>query len=69
MDMNSGITISMKTVLSLKVGAAFLFFSIVAIFAGSLPDNPPRPVGNLMRWIFWPLLVVWIIARVVLPHS
>ena len=58
------ITISTDMLLSLWMGLILLVLSFVVLVAGSLPDNPPAPLGDAMRWIFWSMLFVWIAARV-----
>ena len=55
----------MKMLLSLWTGLGLLILSVIAFFAGTLPDNPESPIGDMMRWIVWPVFIVWIIARVV----
>ncbi len=46
------------------VGLILMFLSFLALIFGSLPDNPTRPLGDAMRLITWPLLILWLIGAV-----
>ena len=58
------IVITLEGLLSLTTGGILLLLSVVALFAGSLPDNGAPPAGDAMRWIVWPLFLLWVLARI-----
>ena len=60
------ITITLNMFLSLWTGLILLGLSVIAYFAGSLPDNPPSLTGNVMRLIVWSLLATWLFTRIVM---
>lgn len=45
---------------SWQVGSLLMVLSIIALLIGSLPDNPRRPFGDVLRLITWPLFLIWL---------
>ena len=43
------------------LGLPLFILAVIALCTGSLPDNVSRPGGDMLRWIFWPLLALWFI--------
>lgn len=62
----SGTTITLTSALAWTVfkwlGLIILLGSIVGFFAGDLPDNPGSDLGNFCRYLFWPLLLLWVVV-------
>jgi hypothetical protein len=58
-------TINLSFLLSWWVGGTLSVLFIISVFAGSWPDNPPAPAGDMMRVICGLLLVAWVIGRVI----
>ena len=44
------------------IGLVLLVLSVVAFFSGTLPDNDYKPKGDAMRWVVWPLFIVWVVV-------
>lgn len=59
------ITISL-TWFTFKIAGGVLFLgSVLALFFGTLPDNPSHPVGDAFRFVLWPLFLLWFIVFIV----
>ena len=65
--MSAGITISLGVLFSWKVGLVLFILSVIALCKGSLPDNGARPMGDMLRWIVWPLFLFWLIGGRIIP--
>jgi len=63
--MEFSITITSGMLFSGVTGGILFALSLFALMVGSFPDNPPCPRGNMIRWVCWPLLIIWIICRVI----
>lgn len=46
-------------------GIILFVLSTIALFAGTVPANEERPLGDAMRWIVWPCFIVWFIVFVI----
>jgi hypothetical protein len=40
-------------------GLVLFLFSIIALWNGSLPDHGGSAWANTLRWIVWPLFLIW----------
>ncbi len=47
------------------VGGLLFFFSLAVLFLGRLPDNPGSGVATGLRWVFWPMFSLWILATLI----
>lgn len=43
-------------------GLVLFILSLLALFGGSLPDHDGSPIANGLRWVVWPLFILWGIA-------
>jgi len=46
-------------------GLVIFILSLVGLFTGSLPDHGGSSLGNGLRWIFWPLMLVWLLGLMI----
>ena len=44
------------------VGLVLFVLSVVGLFLGNLPDHQGSGFGNTLRWIAWPLFLVWLVV-------
>ncbi len=43
-------------------GLVLAVLAVVGLCTGSLPDHDGSMFGNVLRWISWPLLAIWLIV-------
>jgi len=46
-------------------GLGLFIMSIAGLLMGDLPDNSGSTPGNILRWISWPLLLLWMVVIIV----
>lgn len=61
--MEWSLTITPQMLLSWQMGLLLFVLSIFAFFAGTLPDNPRRPMGDLLRLFAWPSFLIWLLTN------
>lgn len=47
---------------SWKIALILFVISVLTLIFGSLPDNPPRPFVDKLRWIFIPITIFYFLA-------
>lgn len=55
------VTVTLTWAMFKWFGLPLFMLGVIALFAGSLPDNDRKPLGDLMRWITWPSFLIWLI--------
>lgn len=60
--LDGGITIVLSWAIFKWAGLVLFILSVVAFFAGDLPDNQGSSFGNGLRWIVWPLMLLWLLV-------
>ena len=42
-------------------GLPLFILAVICLFGGNLPDHYGNPTLNGLRWIVWPLFLIWLV--------
>ena len=58
------ITITLTWAAFKWAGLPLLILALIALFGGSLPDHDGNSFCNGLRWVTWPLFILWFVILI-----